>query len=630
MIRSLVLPTVITVLAATTILRAEENVLTPAEQKAGWKLLFDGKSTAGWRNFKKPGVSDGWVVQDGALVREKAAGDIITAEQYDNFELSLEYNIAPKGNSGVMFHVTEEEDTPWKTGPEVQVQDNIDGHDPQKSGWLYQLYEPAPAAFTGAKVDATRPPGQWNHLRLQISAERCEIDLNGIRYAQFKKGSPDWDARVAKSKFANFPNFGKPTKGHLCLQDHGDLVKYRNLKVRVLNAEGSAPDPVDSTLALKVEPAFPKVQWEGYTPEGENGLAASFRPIVVTHAGDGSNRIFVAEQTGVIYVLPNDQNVEHATKFFDFRNKVTYKDSENEEGLLGLAFHPKYKENGQFFVFYTPNRLEPHTHVVSRFRVSADPQKADPVFEEEVLRLPSKKFWIHNGGTIAFGPDGMLYIGVGDGGPSNDALGNGQNLRVPFGKILRIDVDHKTAPQAYAVPADNPFVGKAGALPEIWAYGFRNIWRFSFDRKTGRLWEADVGQDLWEEINLVTRGGNYGWSLREGDHPFGNTPSTAPTSDFVAPIWEYDHIAGKSITGGGVYRGTRLGTLVGKYLYADFVTGKIWALAFDEATAKVTANHAIPSDKMPIITFGEDETGEVYFTMVTRTGKGLFRFAAAP
>ena len=621
---------ILLILAAPTLLRADENVLSPAEKKSGWKLLFDGKTTAGWRNYRKPGISDGWVVREGALSREGAGGDIVTADQYDSFELLLEYNISPGGNSGVMFHVTEDEDTPWKTGPEIQVQDNVAGTDPQKSGWLYQLYDAAPVPFSGAKVDATRPPGQWNQLRIKISPPQCEIEMNGVKYSAFQIGSADWNARVAKSKFAAFPNFGKPTTGHICLQDHGNVVSYRNVKIRPLDAQGNTPDPIDSTLPLKVEPAFAKVKWEGYVPD-DNGVAQSFRPIVVTHAGDGSNRVFVADQQGIIYVLPNDQNAEQGTKFLDLHSKVTYKDAENEEGILGMAFHPRYKENGQFFLYYTASRLEPHTHIISRFRVSTDPNKADPTFEEEILRFPAKKYWNHNGGTIAFGPDGMFYVATGDGGAAYDPFENGQNLGTLFGKVLRIDVDHKDSGKNYAIPHDNPFVGRDKVLGESWAYGFRNIWRMAFDRKTGRLWAADVGQDLWEEVNLVIRGGNYGWSLREGDHFFGNkTSKETPTPVLIPPAFEYDHFAGKSITGGVVYRGTRLGNLIGKYLYADYVTGKIWALDFDEATGKVTGNHAIPTEKMPIITFGEDEPGDVYFTIVTRTGRGIFRFAPAP
>ena len=219
------------------------------------------------------------------------------------------------------------------------------------------------------------------------------------------------------------------------------------------------------------------------------------RPIVVTHAGDDSNRLFVASQLGTIFVMPNEQSVSEPAVFLDLSEKVVYKDKENEEGLLGMAFHPKYKENGEFFVYYTTTDA-PHTSVVSRFRVSKDdPNKAGANSEQEIFRVP-QPFWNHNGGTICFGPDGFLYIALGDGGAANDPMKNGQNLSSLLGSILRIDVDHKSGDNAYAIPKDNPFVKHADARPEIYAYGLRNVWRMSFDRKTGTFYAADVGQDL--------------------------------------------------------------------------------------------------------------------------------------
>ena len=206
------------------------NTLTQEEKDAGWKLLFDGKTTNGWRNYKKETVGSGWKVEEGNLVRaDKGAGDIITDGQYKSFELVLEYNISKGGNSGLMYHVTEEGGTPWQTGPEIQIQDNKDGHDPQKAGWLYQLYS--------SETDATKPAGEWNELRVLITPEKCIQYMNGVRYCQYVKGSKDWDERVAKSKFGKMPLFGKATEGHICLQDHGNLVSFRNIKIRDLSAK---------------------------------------------------------------------------------------------------------------------------------------------------------------------------------------------------------------------------------------------------------------------------------------------------------------------------------------------------------------------------------------------------------
>ena len=207
---------------------AKANTLTKKEKAEGWELLFNGKDLSKFRNYKGKGVSDKWVVKDGAFtLTEKGGKDIITKEQFGAFEIKLDYNISKGGNSGLMYHVTETEQTPWRTGPEIQIQDNIDGHDPQKAGWLYQLYP--------SKVDATNPPGEWNTLHIIISPEKCVHYMNGEKYCEYVKGSADWDAKVAASKFSKFENFGKPTKGHINLQDHGNVVSFRNVKVKRLD-----------------------------------------------------------------------------------------------------------------------------------------------------------------------------------------------------------------------------------------------------------------------------------------------------------------------------------------------------------------------------------------------------------
>jgi glucose/arabinose dehydrogenase len=388
--------------------------------------------------------------------------------------------------------------------------------------------------------------------------------------------------------------------------------------IAVLPSAARAADGVDeSPLPVQTVRAFPKLR-----PR---------RPVAITHAGDGTNRIFVLSEHGQILVGKNDQALEELQTFLDIEFKVDYEDKENEEGLLGLAFHPKYKENGQFFIYYTI-KDPPHTSIISRFTVSKDPSKADPDSEEVLMKIP-QPYWNHNGGNLAFGPDGYLYISLGDGGSANDPHKNGQNLNTLLGSILRIDVDHKEGDKPYAIPKDNPFVGKPKAQPEIYAYGLRNCWGMAFDRETGKLWVGEVGQNIWEEINIIEKGGNYGWNLREAMHAFdernaqpgpGRSQAQANKPDgkkpgqenLIDPIWEYHHDLGKSITGGEVYRGKKIPELVGYYVYADYLSGKIWGLKYDEKTKKVVANRQIAGAKEfanpPVMCIGSDEAGELY------------------
>jgi glucose/arabinose dehydrogenase len=395
---------------------------------------------------------------------------------------------------------------------------------------------------------------------------------------------------------------------------------------------GVAQDVGERNVAVKVVPAFPRLQWPDELTGVEEGLPKDVRPIIVTGAGDGTNRIFVATQPGTIHVFPNDPNVESMKLYLDLREKIHYRvPQENEEGFLGMAFHPRYKENGEFFVYYTNayKSEKDRSSVISRFRVSKDdPNRADPASEEIILEIP-QPYWNHNGGTIVFGPDGYLYIGMGDGGSRADPHGNGQDTGTLLGKILRIDVDKRETGRGYAVPPDNPMAGLKGARDEIWALGIRNVWRIAFDRETGDLWAGDVGQDLWEEIDIIEKGGNYGWNLREGMHPFiekDKSEGSGPDPRFIEPIWEYHHDVGKSITGGNVYRGKAAPELNGAYLYADFVSGTVWALWYDKAQKRVTANRAIVAKGAPVVTFGEDDAGETYYT--TQEG-GIWKFAPA-
>lgn len=383
-------------------------------------------------------------------------------------------------------------------------------------------------------------------------------------------------------------------------------------------AAGPEDGPADKPLPVSAERAFENLEFD--------------RPIVVTHAGDGTNRVFVAEQEGRIRVFPNDQDAEESTLFLDIDDRCVYADNQNEEGLLGLAFHPRYKANGEFFIYYTSSEQD-NLSKVSRFRVSKDdPNKADPASEEEIMRIP-QPFWNHNGGTIEFGPDGYLYIALGDGGSANDPQGNGQNLTTLLGALLRIDVDKKSGEQAYSIPKDNPFVGRQVAVgprntmvpvrEEIYAYGLRNPWRTSFDSQTGTLWLADVGQNVWEEINIIKPGGNYGWNIREAKHWFRPDGLDANRDDLIDPIYEYHHDLGKSITGGTVYRGTRVPELIGKYVYGDYVSGRLWALEYDDAAGRVVQNYSLTGENLPMLSFGADEAGDLYFT--TPFGS-LYRF----
>ena len=498
-----------------------------------------------------------------------------------------------------------------------------------KTMWMDTIHKNVAGSISCIRQTLTPPsrPVNGTTCEFVFTPDGCSTHMNGVRYARYKKGNADWDRRVAKSKFSKWEKFGKATNGYLCLQDHGNQVAYRNIKVRRLSGKTAQLDPVDGTLAFKPEVAFPNLKWSGWEPITDAGKVRPLRPIVLTHAGDGSDRVFVATQRGVIYVFENDQKATQTKVFLDLSEKVKYSDRQNEEGFLGLAFHPNYKKNGQLFVYYTP-RNRAKVSVIERYRVNTkDADQADPASAEEVMSI-EQPYWNHNGGSIAFGPDGKMYIGLGDGGAGNDPHGNGQNKGTLLGSILRIDVDHKSDGKNYAIPKDNPFVGDSKAKGEIWAQGLRNVWRLGFDRKTGDLWVSDVGQDTWEEINIVTRGGNYGWNLREGNAMFGSNGS-GPSSQLIDPIWAYDHEVGKSITGGYVYRGKRVPELQGAYLYADYITGRLWALRYDAEKKTVVSNHALQSDKQAVISFGEAEDGEVYFMVVSNSGRGIHRFVPA-
>ena len=332
------------------------------------------------------------------------------------------------------------------------------------------------------------------------------------------------------------------------------------------------------------------------------------RPVDIQNSDDGSNRLFVVEQPGIIRVFENNPGVTQSTVFLDIRPRVD--NSSNEEGLLGLAFHPDYPDSAYFYVNYTASN--PNRTVISRYRVSAADSNVADSGSERVIMTIDKPFPNHNAGVLAFGPDdGYLYFSTGDGGSGGDPQNNGQNRATLLGSILRIDVDHGENGKDYAIPPDNPFVGNSnGYREEIYAYGLRNTWRMSFDPATGQLWAADVGQNQIEEIDIVQKGGNYGWRIMEGDNCYQST--NCNTAGLILPVWQYPRSLGQSITGGYVYRGSEIPELVGKYIYADYASGRIWSLAYD-GPAQVE-NVELFNTNLRISSFGTDEDGELYLS----------------
>jgi glucose/arabinose dehydrogenase len=331
------------------------------------------------------------------------------------------------------------------------------------------------------------------------------------------------------------------------------------------------------------------------------------QPVALTHAGD--TRLFITQQIGTVLIY--DALGLRATPFLDIRSLVL---SGGERGLLSIAFHPLYRDNGLFFVYYTNRDGD---NVVARYKVSSsDPDRADTTSGTILLTIPHPNFANHNGGQLQFGPDGYLYIGTGDGGSGGDPNNHGQDLSQLLGKLLRVDIDHGSP---YAIPASNPFVQHAGARGEIWAYGLRNPWRFSFDRSSGDLWIGDVGQGTYEEADLQPAtsigGENYGWRKMEGLHCFNPSTNCADPS-FTMPVLEYSHAQGAcSITGGYRYRGTQIPSLRGAYLYGDYCTGSIWSAT---QTGAVWTSKTLFATTISISSFGEDVSGELYVLDVAK------------
>ena len=345
---------------------------------------------------------------------------------------------------------------------------------------------------------------------------------------------------------------------------------------------------------FNVENAFPNLYFDD--------------PVGIYHSGDGSNRIFLLEQEGRIKVFENNSSVTNYEMFLDITSIVDQDGGYTEEGLLGLAFHPNYTNNGYFYVNYTSHN--PRRNIIAQYNVSDDnPNEADSQSSQIILEV-NQPYTNHNGGQMSFGPDGYLYIIFGDGGSAGDPLGHGQNLSTLLGSLIRIDVDNPSDGLNYGIPSDNPFITSLSARDEIYAYGLRNMWRFSWDLETGFLWGADVGQYEYEEINIIESGGNYGWNIMEGTSCYNS--STCNDEGLELPVYEYElYVDGVcSITGGYVYRGNELFNLAGKYVYGDWCTGDIWALTYN--SNDVVNEHLLMSG-INITTFGLDEFNELLF-----------------
>ncbi|MBX7143287.1 MAG: PQQ-dependent sugar dehydrogenase [Oligoflexia bacterium] len=329
-------------------------------------------------------------------------------------------------------------------------------------------------------------------------------------------------------------------------------------------------------------------------------------PTDIQVASGSEKRMFVAERAGRILAFGPSKSASSSSVFLDISDRVT--SAADEEGLLGFAFHPDYSTNGYIFVNYTA--AGPLRTVISRFQRSASNAAVADSSTELVLLEFDQPFSNHNGGQLAFSPGGYLYIATGDGGSAGDPNNNAQSLGTYLGKILRIDVDSTDSGKNYAIPSGNPFVSNSSAKAEIYAYGFRNPWRISFDSVTKKLWAADVGQDAREEIDLVAKGKNYGWRIREGSACY-NPNTGCRSSGLSKPTYEYGHALGESITGGYVYRGKKFPELVGYYIYADFISGTIWALSYPKGKMAAKSTRLVDTSLL-ISTFGQSRSGELY------------------
>ncbi len=343
--------------------------------------------------------------------------------------------------------------------------------------------------------------------------------------------------------------------------------------------------------------------------------------VEIVKANDGTNRLFVVQQRGLIYVFEDSPTVSQRKLFLDLSSIVSQTGSET--GLLGMALHPNYAQNRTFFLYYTTG--SPLRSEVARFQTSTQNPDSAIFSSRQVILTEPQPFSNHNGGKIAFGPDGYLYISLGDGGSAGDPGNRAQNRNTILGKLLRIDVNTVQSPLNYAIPPTNPFVGQPNVREEIFAWGLRNMWKFSFDEQ-GRIWGADVGQNAWEEINIIVSGGNYGWRKFEGNAVYNASDPTPPNAIF--PIWVYNHSAGDvSITGGFVYRGSRIPALYGKYIYGDYISRRIWALTYNFRTA--ATNEFLLQGSQSLSAFGEDFNNEILVVGYSSTAGRIWRLVSS-
>jgi glucose/arabinose dehydrogenase len=423
------------------------------------------------------------------------------------------------------------------------------------------------------------------------------------------------------------------------------FLKFASVTFFSLALFSAAAQPLPS---ITLKPAFTKFT----QMDGHGGQEDTYgRPVWMSEAPDGSGRVFVVYQKGTIWVMKKNSDGADAKLFLDISERNPMAGNNNECGLLSIAFHPGFATNGLFYIYYnqqnSPDDMRriqrgypiafPLRSVVSEFKVSAsDADKADMKSERILLEVP-QPFGNHKGGEVCFGPDGYLYLCLGDGGLADDPFGNGQNTATLLAKILRIDVNTRSTvgrgmrrhELQYGIPQDNPFVNEpdmtAASQKEIFAWGLRNPFRYSFDRATGTLWAGDVGQDLWEAVYIIVKGGNYGWSVTEAGHHFKPRPEGA---EYITPIIDYphranlqsqaifpDHSPGLCVIGGYVYRGKEFPALNGIYIYGDYNFGTIWGLRYDYDAKKVTAEGTMLLQKGLICSFAEDADGELYALM---------------